>query len=272
MISKPVRGALINKGHRLSPDTLCLPFNELSSDYLFDLTGSLRHGAINGTLVWRDGLTFNGNEANFVAIPNMAAFFAGATQFTIIIETIWGSSTTDEALMDITELAGNNWYANSLILFGDDVGASRNDCVSFFVGVNTAIYRLESAAGVKAAGTKTHIIITYDAPTMRMYINGFEDANSPVTGPSAMDTGLIDDAWIGKSHAGSGSQKPHQGSINYIYIDSKAYTAAEAFQSYVDPHSFFDKGFNPAMFGDLLISTTDIKDIIGGFGVIPFLR
>jgi len=260
VISKPTRGSLINKTHQLSPDVLCLPFNDLSGDSLYDLTGNLRHGAINGSLTWRDGLTFNGNEANFVAVPNMAAFFANATEFTIITETIWGSSTADETIFDMSDIVGLSWYKNSLILFGDDVGGSGDDIVSLFVGVDATIYRLESAAGVKAAGAKTHIVITYKAPTIRMYINGIEDANSPVTGPSTIDSGLIDNAWIGKSHAASGGQKPHQGSINYLYANSRMYTAAEAFQSYIDPHSFLDTGFNPAIFGGLASGATTYQD------------
>ncbi len=275
MISKPIRGALVNKGYPLSPDTLCLPFNELSGDYLFDLTGNLHHGAVNGTLVWRDGLTFNGSESNFVSIPILAAFIAGTKNFTIIIETIWGSSSVDEALIDISDTISSSWYQNSLMLFGDNVGASRNDVVNFLVGNNGTLYRIESAAGVKAAGAKTHIVITFDAPIMRMYINGIEDANSPITGPSLMDTGLIDDAWVGKSHAASGSQKPHQGSINYLYIDSRAYSAAEVLQSYVAPYQIFDTGLNPAIFGSLVAATGRLSryhslDGLGGFGQQTF--
>lgn len=205
---------------------LAMPLWEGAGNRALDLSGYGTHGTINGSPVWRDGLNFADNEADYVELSDMQKWTEGVTDFSIVTDTTWGSSIADETIIDFCDEATGMWYLDSIILFRDDVGSARNDCVSFFIGVNGSVYRVESVAGIAQSGVRQHIVATFGGGNMRLYIDGSEDPNSP-TARSTTDISLSELPWIGKTHGGAGGQKPHCGNIKYLYFYDVCLSASQ---------------------------------------------
>lgn len=100
---------------------------------------------------------------------------------------------------------------NGLLFLNDDVGSASGRTDTFTIAIRTSgasLHKIEGATGAASAGSNISVGFSWlanDANGLRLYINGTEDANSPLatTGAGAF-TNLTAGLDIGRLSTGSG--------------------------------------------------------------------
>jgi len=230
-------------------------FNVSPTKYLTD--GLVGYWTMDGSKVnWKTGaVTDSSGRGNTGTITNMATStgvaigkIGQALNFDGVNDYV---DAGDIAAVDTaTTLSGCAWvYHNTLtadnaiiskintidgwILFRDDVAAvsERTDTYTIFLAdsVDTNEQRIESATNASKATTWTHVCFTFkaaDSSGLRLYVNGTEDANSPV---STASIGAIN-ADVATFRIGSRSSNgalPLNGLIDEVRVYNRALSAKE---------------------------------------------
>lgn len=159
--------------------------DENTGNSLNDASGNQPPGTLNGA-TWTEGrfgggLGFNGTNQS-VSLGNPTEV-NGATHLSI---SLWAK--VNDLEKDHTLLAKSSFNASntSFLLWRDDDAyiSKRKDTVAFLIGTGSSNVRIEGASNAMNTTDWHHIVITIEAgsPTgLRLYINGVEDPNSPVS-------------------------------------------------------------------------------------------
>lgn len=171
------------------------PFYEGSGGVLHDVLGNGNHGTISGNPAWIAGihghvLSFDGS-GDWIDIPNGSPakdVFNGGTEFSV---SVWGRIDglfgDNSLIMTDPKAAGSQF-----ILWRDrDANVSgRTNTVSLLVSNGTSDQRLEAADGSWNDNLWHNVIVTYSVlgGSIRVFIDGREDPNSPVSDVGALKT------------------------------------------------------------------------------------
>ena len=196
-------------------------------------TGTLTNMEAGDWVAGRRGkaLDFDGNN-EYVTTEDMNAV-DGASALTSCVWVRHRTTTTDDNIF-----AKNNGSTDGFVFFRDDVGASsgRTDTytVTVYDSADTDSATLEGATGSARLNMWTFVCATFTAgsPTgLRLYVNGEEDANSPVSASAvgAIDAGANIFA-IGMQSDGTTS--PFDGQIDEARVYTRALTSAEIYTLY----------------------------------------
>ena len=172
------------------------------------------------------GLYFDGSNDTITA-GDIAAFDT-ATSLTGCAWVKHNTLTTDDVIM-----AKNNSATDGVQFFRDDVAAvsARTDTytISVFDSADTDSASLEGATNASVAGVWKHVCFTFSAGSatgLRLYVNGVEDANSPVSvssvgaingGANVFRIGTLSD----------GTTSPFDGSLDDVRVYTRVLTAGE---------------------------------------------
>ncbi|MBI2637564.1 MAG: LamG domain-containing protein, partial [Candidatus Sungbacteria bacterium] len=138
---------------------------------------------------------------------------------------------------DVIVAKMTNTTTGGFLLFRDDVAAvsGRTDTYHMFVSKDsTTFVRMEGATDASRANIWTHVCGVYtrsSATGLRLYVNGAEDANSPVSTASldSINSGT-DPVRIGDS--AEAANRPLNGLIDEVRIYNRALTAEEVKRLY----------------------------------------
>ena len=130
----------------------------------------------------------------------------------------------------------NNSTWSGMMFLRDDVGqvSGRTDMYKIWVGQNSSAAFIEGATNSSTAGVWTHVCATFkanDASGLHLYVNGTEDANSPVStvGITSIDSGTTN-LTIGRYDPNPGSY--FIGSMDNIQLYNRVLTSAEVSYNY----------------------------------------
>ncbi len=210
---------------------------DINSTTAFDRSGQGNNGTLtNGPTpaIGKVGqaLSFDGVD-DYVSAGDINVVDT-ATALSICVWVKHTTITDDDALV-----AKRTGSTAGILLYRDDVGVTRNDTYSFFVddSADADNARVEGAANASIVGVWTHVCGTFQALSstgLHLYVNGVEDANSPV---SASAIGAIDAGTqaltIGDDlNLAPPSNRPFNGRIDEVRIYNRALSAAEIYQLY----------------------------------------
>jgi len=193
---KPPMGAGIDWSHPITRRLIgCWVMNENMGTLVNNLALSVdKIGNVNGA-IWNAGmLDFDGTD-DYVDLGPFD-IINGLTELSIFTVCSFKKATADEALF-CKCINSSTWYDETVLLFGDYQGVSRDNCISWYIAVNSTQYRLEASTDSKKLGVKQTIAATLGNSMMRLYINGIEDSNSPISGPSSLSTSMNMNAHLG---------------------------------------------------------------------------
>jgi hypothetical protein len=153
-------------------------------------------------------------------------------EFTVSVWVYHTDLESDDAIFD-KSTGGSN---NGIFLFRNDQGdTGRDDNYTIFVadGSDTDNARIESVANASLLSKWTHVAATYvrnSATGLRLYINGVEDPNSPVS-TTAIQTieSSTAQALIGENNAGG---RDYVGAIDDVRVYTHALSADEIAELY----------------------------------------
>lgn len=183
---------------------------------------------------YNDGaLIFDGNDDHIVvddvaAVDSLTSFStcAWVNNDTLITDSmIWSKvdNTTWSGIMFVKDIVGQV--------------SGRTNTYKIWVGQNSAAAFIEGATNSATIGAWQHVCATYTANSatgLRLYVNGVEDANSPVStvGITSIDAGtsILN---IGKYNPGTTSYM--DGSIDNIQIYNRVLTGSEIASNYTMP-------------------------------------
>jgi hypothetical protein len=196
-------------------------------------TGFLKNFTSTTTLPGKIGQALNFDGVNdYVTMGDVAAVDA-ATNLSACAWVFHNTITTDDQI-----IGKNNGTTDGFMLFRDDVGATsaRTDTYSIEAddSADTDSVRLEGATGASSLSAWTHVCATFAAGNvtgLRLYVNGAEDANSPVSvsAVGAIDAGA-NPLVIGiQSDAATG---PFDGRIDDVRVYTRVLSAAEILRLY----------------------------------------
>lgn len=228
--SEKMFGQQLNLGH-WSTDGIIGYWRFIEAGNLVGESLLSNDGTIIGPTWQGDGLFFDGASS-----VNMGVVSALDTsdELTIIAVCTPGGVSADGVLVNNLTAGG----AEGISLFQDDVASvsGRTDTFSIFIakaapfGENA---RIEGTTGLAVIGKRIHIAVTIrlsDLTGLRLYINGVEDMNSPVSMVG------IDDLNTGGEPLtfGSGILNSFLGNISDVKIYTRVLSAQEIQALYVD--------------------------------------
>jgi hypothetical protein len=242
-ITKPPLGSQVNRGHSLSKGLVgCWLFNEGSGDKVYDLSGDQY---TTGTLLsmtpptdWKGGedgyaLDFDGvNDYVRIGVSDRLYEITINDPRTVVIKT--KNNLTAGALdgfFNWQRTAGNAGQI-CCAYFYDNV-----DYNGMLVGCNGSTEYSIPTRVIKSYEWHQYIFVFEGASEPIIYIDGVSNWEQKATGLTAFGVGYIQFA--------SGVTSPlYYGNcqIEYCYIYDRALTAQEAFDLFVDPYCFFDRG------------------------------
>ncbi len=171
-------------------------------------------------------LKFDGVD-DYVDIGDVTTF-DNLTQMTISAWVKQDSLTDDDVL--IGKIVNSPLW-DGFLLFRDDVGGAsgRTDTYKFEVDYQSNNSSIEGATNASQQGVWTHVVGTFagnSSTGLRLYINGVEDANSPVSTVGTLNTSSNSDlVRIGNSNAFAG--KEFNGAIDDVRIYNRVLSADE---------------------------------------------
>lgn len=202
--------------------------------YIKDGSGNNYHGTPTGATVVKgisgNARSFNGSS-NYIDMGDIAAIDT-VTAMSACAWVYHSSASADHEIM-----AKGNGATDDLLFFRDDVGTSspRTDIYTIYVAdsADTDSARIESAQDAGVAGRWNHVCFSFNATSatgLRLYVNGRQDANSPV---SVATIGAIDGG-TNPFRIGSTSQGGafFHGMIDEVNVWNKIISADEVAELY----------------------------------------
>ncbi|PYM89329.1 MAG: hypothetical protein DME04_26630 [Candidatus Rokuibacteriota bacterium] len=188
-------------------------FSEGAGPTVADGSGNNNTGTLGSGVTWTaagrygSALVFNG--AGFVTVPNAAALQL-TTAMTL---SAWVNPTTvSSAWRDVIYKGNDNYY-----LSGTSTNASRPAGGGTFGGTTIETY----GTAALAVNTWTHLAVTYDGATVRLYVNGAQVSSLARTGALTTSTNALqiggDSIW----------GQYFQGMIDEVRVYNRALSAAE---------------------------------------------
>src|SRR2546426_10796669 len=188
-------------------------FSEGAGPTVADASGNNHTGTLGGGVTWTaagrygSALVFNG--AGFVTIPDTAALQL-TTAMTL---EAWVSPTTVSSVWrDVIYKGNDNYY-----LSGTSTNASWPAGGGTFGGTTIETY----GTAAVAVNTWTHLAVTYDGATVRLYVSGVQVSSLARTGSLATSTNPLqiggDSIW----------GQYFQGTIDEVRVYNRALSAAE---------------------------------------------
>lgn len=170
---------------------------------------------------------FDGTD-DFISFGDIDAIDS-ATSITVMLWLRHDTATADQGVFHKRDSVGSG-----ILLFRDEVGAvsGRTDCYTWFVsetaGAGGTTTRIESATNSGSDGVWRHIacVCTVNNATgLRFYVNGVEDANSPVS-TANIDTidGLTAAFELGRRETAATYL---DGQIAHLHVFNRALSAGE---------------------------------------------
>ncbi|GAG96777.1 unnamed protein product, partial [marine sediment metagenome] len=218
-------------------------FNEGAGGLVNDLSGNGNVGTLQGTAHFGLGkfgsaLVLDG-DSDFVDCGDIDAIDV-ATELTVLARVYHNNITADQV---IASKADGSWNFG-FVFYRDDAGSetARTDMYKIYLqaGVNT-VY-LEGSTGSSPLKTWTQVAFTWvkgSATGLRLYVNGIEDAESPVDSSSIGDLNAAAYALqIGISPSDSDY---FNGLIDHVMIFNRALTASQIAQLYQNPFPWFKR-------------------------------
>jgi len=167
---------------------------------------------------------------------NNPSQLSSISKFSISVWVKFDSTSTDDALVT----KGNSWGGAPphFLLWRDDVAgvSGRTNTLSFFFNDGSGATRIEGASDiVNDTTTWHHIVATAEvgSPTgMRLYLDGIEDPNSPVSMTTRSNLISSDHLRIGGAQGNTSAAT--NGSIDDVRIYDRVLSADEITQIYQD--------------------------------------
>jgi len=214
-------------------------FNQDTQDTAIDTSGNDEHGDVTSTpgmTTGKEGLCWEYDGINDVIDCGDIAAIDTATELTVSAWVYHDDLNDDDAILNKGFDDGNldgwlMWRDNGTSFSG------RTDAYSFAVWDNDDgdSVRIETAQNSSPNQTWTHVVATLklaDATGLRFYINGVEDANSPVDASSISSIQADDNSvYVGWTPYNP-SPLPFDGKIDEVILFSRALTAQEITELY----------------------------------------
>lgn len=196
---------------QLSGDSILDAFENITGTFISNDSGVDK--ILSNSLIG-NSLTFNG-IGDYIEVPNNSYINFTSDQFTVMT-WIYVEENGYADDYGILCLGPTDWNNNPYILTLDD-----QNVISFRINNGLGLNYLEG--GTAYEKTWMHIVGTYDGATMRLFQNGMEINNSPLTG-NILDN-LIDNFNIGK-RCGS-DNRYFKGAMDEIGLFDRALTSNE---------------------------------------------
>jgi chitodextrinase len=172
-------------------------FNEGAGTTIADSSGTGNNGSSTNTTWTASGkygnaLIFNGSNA-LVTIPDSASLHLTSA---MTLEVWVNPSTVNSVWRDVIYKGNDNYYLE---------GTSDTSSVPAVGGTFGAANANVFGTTALAANTWTHLAATYDAATLRLYVNGTQVSSSPRTGNLATSTNPLQiggDSLYGQNFSG----------------------------------------------------------------------
>ncbi|MFH0874296.1 MAG: LamG domain-containing protein, partial [Candidatus Komeilibacteria bacterium] len=196
-------------------------------------TGWLQNGPKKAPGINGQGLSFDGTDDTITAgdISTIDIPINGALTGCAWVKH--NTITTDDVIM-----AKNNTLSDGLQFFRDDTGAAsgRTDTYAIYIfdSGDADSASLEGATSASTLNSWTHVCFTFitaNATGLHLYINGTEDANSPI---STSAIGSID-AGANVFRIGTlsdGTSDPFDGTIDEVRVYNRVLSASEIVEQY----------------------------------------
>ena len=240
MISKPIRGALVNPSHIFAPNLGCWLMNENGGDIVADLSGNGNHGTFISSPTWTSNgegpaIDFDGS-ADYISIPSP---ITNNKSFWIAISFRWDGSGVNDWLIDNGD--GTNGGFQILTLTTNELRGRIDDS-----GANGGVFDTISTVN---DGKWHQVILSVDkSGTAKLYLDGLQDGGTlDISG-----YGNISGSANFRICASIGVNPNWQGGVSYVLAKQGVITSDDAMSIYSDPYQIFDTGFNPAIFGGLV--------------------
>ncbi|KKP92726.1 MAG: hypothetical protein UR96_C0006G0002 [candidate division WS6 bacterium GW2011_GWC1_36_11] len=216
-----------------------LSANEILSNYQsgnieFQYRTSTNNSTWSNWTSYNDGaLVFDGNDDHIVV--DDVALIDSLTSFSTCAWVNNDTMTTDSMIW--SKVDNSTW--SGIMFVKDIVGqvSGRTNMYKIWAGQNSAAAFIEGATNSATTGAWQHVCATYTANSatgLRLYVNGVEDANSPVStvGITSIDAGtsILN---IGKYNPGTTSYM--DGSIDNIQIYDRVLAGSEITSNYNVP-------------------------------------
>ena len=203
--------------------------NETSGSSVSDKSGNGNNGNASGTTIV-DGLlskarSFNGSS-DYVEIGDLNEIDNAQT----LSGCAWAYHSSDSADQQI--ITKSNSATDGFFLFRDEAAfvSGRTDVYAIYIadGNDTDNVRVESVSNAGLAGNWNHVCFTFEGGKeqgLRLYINGQEDPNSPVSTTTISNI----DAGNNPLRIGSGSTggSNFHGSIDEVILSKRVFSAEE---------------------------------------------
>jgi len=200
--------------------TLGMKFCEIFRDHPRDMVaGNIPDSATNGGLIYgvnEPAWDFDDSSSDRLRYGRYLDL-EGIENLTIITRARFDDTSADQALVGKVGF-GTGWFENGFLLFGDISSGSGTNEIHMYVASAATASRASTADESMNPGVYQDIVGTFEGGVeTRIYLNGVEGDNSPVTAVSVADTGTnTEDLDVGSQHSDVG--KDLDGAIEYMYI------------------------------------------------------
>lgn len=237
----------------------------------FQLSDGTSLGAFGPTRVqtpFGPGLSFDGSNDHLrLADPADGSLDFGLTSFSIEALIKPANFTNAEANIFRKDPGGS---PRNLILFRV---TQTTGTIRFSVGGSAAPLPGVTGATGMTAGTWNHCVGVRDAETgkITVYLNGNDDGSQTATQEDCDNSGSPAIGGFYDDGLGNLNGAPFTGVMAYVRIYRRALSLQDIRQLYKNPWQIY-KRLNPYWTLPATTAATSVKDLIGGFGIIPFAR
>lgn len=203
-------------------------FDKMTGNLLPDHSGNALHGTVLGP-VWIAtergiALDFDRASGHYVDCGDIGQI-DGATELTVEAYV-----STDDLSSDQVIVTKGDWSGTSpILLMRDEAGydSGRTDIFKILVSDGVDEAAIEGATNSCSDNDFHYVVATFRAlDVLRLYVDGVEDANSPVSTAAISDIDPSSDAlWIGKPH--TTANKEWDGPIALIGFYKRVFSPSE---------------------------------------------
>ena len=252
---KPIRGTLLKKpdnspvGRLAASNVGFWLMNEGTGDTVFDLSGEGNIGTLANNASWTKGrfgsaVVFDG-VSDYVDCGDVNDM-DGASELTLVIWVKITNLTKDNTLIAKDAFVDTP----QLLLWRDESGFSSGRTNTFSIkisnGANSAT--IEGATNASSDTDYHQIAVTYlggDSAGLRLYIDGKEDPNSPVSTASVATLESNSNSLRIGEHISDGIGKGLVGSVDHFALFNRALSTSEIAYLFREPFCMFDASAKP---------------------------